>query len=719
MSKARSYKTSDLKKLFALSGNNCAMPDCSKRLVSKDGNTVIGKICHIEAASENGPRWNSKMEDDDRRDFANLILMCSDHHDEIDEVVNLKKYSVSVLKKMKEGHESGNISFPFEVKEEHLNQLFNQLELISEIVQDTNVVVKQSANVLETLESKGDKMFHIMKQIQIDLAQMKEQGNFPNDKREIDSFVNKTLDFDYNWVDSDKMKAFQNILTNYNETILDRRKKFIFSQNIIQSMFNISDLKDITDEWQKNSWTPENLDHLRFIQGGIMAYSSLQQIPKDILNDFRLLNWSPIHHAYFVGHLGSFIKELKVMIELKVDLVKKYKNDRYLFENLNRIFNSLKQFLEFDVNELYFEKELALIIKRLPKQFLLLNTASEITIRDVVDFDNVLARLPLNKQFRVFKIEVIKKKNEILIIGYQAHECFYWNPTEDITSKIFYYSKENERITDLICELNPSGSINCTVQIGKKIIQFEDFQEKQKYNLENQLQLIAYSGGFVGIKNNYVNSQGGLLYSIKDDFTVENLLTIEDLNKKVKQDESISNWLKGSDSEVDNSILETLSNLQNLTAQKIIYQEKDILLIKGSILKTSILILLSIDGKYINYHNIIHLKESTTIAINSHNYSNNLELVCGYLDLARKDSVFEHINFIDFKYIESKTITRERKGNLNCRDIYSICFGSEDDIYLIEEGNSIMKYSILKNEFFEYLRPNNNTINDIKFIKLN
>lgn len=35
MSKARLYKTSDLKKLFALSGNNCAMPDCSKRLVSK------------------------------------------------------------------------------------------------------------------------------------------------------------------------------------------------------------------------------------------------------------------------------------------------------------------------------------------------------------------------------------------------------------------------------------------------------------------------------------------------------------------------------------------------------------------------------------------------------------------------------------------------------------------------------------------------------------
>ena len=51
------------------------------------------------------------------------------------------------------------------------------------------------------------------------------------------------------------MNAFQKILSNYNETIINRREKFIFSQNIIQSMFNISDLKEII---RNNSFAEDN-----------------------------------------------------------------------------------------------------------------------------------------------------------------------------------------------------------------------------------------------------------------------------------------------------------------------------------------------------------------------------------------------------------------------------------------------------------------------------
>lgn len=41
-------KQSVLKKLFAYSGNLCAMPDCNNALVSKKG-TMIGKIAHIQS----------------------------------------------------------------------------------------------------------------------------------------------------------------------------------------------------------------------------------------------------------------------------------------------------------------------------------------------------------------------------------------------------------------------------------------------------------------------------------------------------------------------------------------------------------------------------------------------------------------------------------------------------------------------------------------------
>lgn len=73
--KARQYKPTTIRRLDKLSGNQCAEPSCQKNLIAEDGQSIISKICHIEAASKNGPRWNSTMTDDERRDFSNLILL--------------------------------------------------------------------------------------------------------------------------------------------------------------------------------------------------------------------------------------------------------------------------------------------------------------------------------------------------------------------------------------------------------------------------------------------------------------------------------------------------------------------------------------------------------------------------------------------------------------------------------------------------------------------
>jgi hypothetical protein len=60
--KAREYKTSHLKRLFALSGNQCAEPNCSRTLIAKDGESIIAKICHIKAASSDGPKGTQERE---------------------------------------------------------------------------------------------------------------------------------------------------------------------------------------------------------------------------------------------------------------------------------------------------------------------------------------------------------------------------------------------------------------------------------------------------------------------------------------------------------------------------------------------------------------------------------------------------------------------------------------------------------------------------------
>lgn len=104
--KARQYKPTTIRRLDKLSGNQCAEPSCKKSLIAEDGQSIISKICHIEAASKNGPRWNENMTDDERRDFSNLILLCDEHHTIIDNKLNEARFPVPLLKKWKAEHET-------------------------------------------------------------------------------------------------------------------------------------------------------------------------------------------------------------------------------------------------------------------------------------------------------------------------------------------------------------------------------------------------------------------------------------------------------------------------------------------------------------------------------------------------------------------------------------------------------------------------------------
>ncbi len=97
----------DVKRLFALSQNRCAYPGCKTAIVQASG-TQTGKICHISAKSQGGPRYDPKQGEEQRNGFENLILLCSVHHDIVDQEPN--KYTADLLRDFKEMHErNGNV----------------------------------------------------------------------------------------------------------------------------------------------------------------------------------------------------------------------------------------------------------------------------------------------------------------------------------------------------------------------------------------------------------------------------------------------------------------------------------------------------------------------------------------------------------------------------------------------------------------------------------
>ena len=95
---------STIKRLFAVSSNNCAFPRCPLPLVDEATGKVTGRIAHIRARSPGGPRFDANQTQEERNSFENLILLCPIHHDVID--ADTEAYTVERLFNIKKEHEN-------------------------------------------------------------------------------------------------------------------------------------------------------------------------------------------------------------------------------------------------------------------------------------------------------------------------------------------------------------------------------------------------------------------------------------------------------------------------------------------------------------------------------------------------------------------------------------------------------------------------------------
>lgn len=124
--------TEVIKKLCVLSKNKCAFPGCDHPIIKENG-IYIAQLCHIEAAEKGGERYNENQTDEERRSFSNLMFLCHAHHKETNDV---EKYTVEVLKEMKQKHEAlPNVVFNSELLNNKVQQVLDQQEEIRNILE--------------------------------------------------------------------------------------------------------------------------------------------------------------------------------------------------------------------------------------------------------------------------------------------------------------------------------------------------------------------------------------------------------------------------------------------------------------------------------------------------------------------------------------------------------------------------------------------------------
>lgn len=140
-------KMAVVRQLFAFSGNNCAFPECTENLIDQD-NDFLGEICHIEAAEPLGQRYNELQDDEQRRSYNNLILLCLKHHKKTD---NEKLYPTPVMQAMKASHESRFKNDPYKIPQEAEAKLFEILEQIHDDIRETLSLARRGSVTLEKI----------------------------------------------------------------------------------------------------------------------------------------------------------------------------------------------------------------------------------------------------------------------------------------------------------------------------------------------------------------------------------------------------------------------------------------------------------------------------------------------------------------------------------------------------------------------------------------
>ena len=104
----RRYAEKTLKLLFGSCGNQCAEPNCPNEIIAAgtphSDAAVIGQICHIYAAADDGPRGKTGLTATERNAENNLILLCGYHHPIVDK--QWETYPAETLKSWKKSHEA-------------------------------------------------------------------------------------------------------------------------------------------------------------------------------------------------------------------------------------------------------------------------------------------------------------------------------------------------------------------------------------------------------------------------------------------------------------------------------------------------------------------------------------------------------------------------------------------------------------------------------------
>ncbi|KAA9159447.1 hypothetical protein FPZ12_020305 [Amycolatopsis acidicola] len=160
---ARNYTEATRKALFTLSLGRCYEPNCQELVIrmADDGTPIVlVQIAHIRAAKRGGPRYDESMNNDSRRAFTNLLLLCTYHHKLVDNLPTGLRYSVETLtewKAAREGQMSDDLRM---LTEDRLIDILGSE--LGDVILDTKNELMEAIGEVEEISREGAGMLRTL-----------------------------------------------------------------------------------------------------------------------------------------------------------------------------------------------------------------------------------------------------------------------------------------------------------------------------------------------------------------------------------------------------------------------------------------------------------------------------------------------------------------------------------------------------------------------------
>ncbi|HVS90846.1 MAG TPA: SIR2 family protein [Mucilaginibacter sp.] len=362
------------------------------------------------------------------------------------------------------------------------------------------------------------------------LERLNASGALINNQAAVDRFVQNSLPVKAYWIDSEELKILEDILYKYNAALHDKRQQLAASQAIVRGLISINKLDENIELWNQNWANPEKLRKSGMIDTALMAFNCLRAFPKEMLDEIRLRAWGAIHGQYFDGNFDHFISEIKLFRTETNEHLEQIFADRYFFENMKRIIQSLQGVLALEPAKVFPELNEAVVTKETNFGLLFL-AQNNISLRHDEFPYPVQASLPGETSLSFKSAAFTGFESEKFVIGHTSQYVFCWNPNKDILLRKFYIAEVGSEISHVI-NSRTGTDLYTYIFCSDKLVAFKNleryFETPIQANVHNVV-LLDNERGFLSSTSVAANITGNFISRITINGIVSPLLTIQEL----------------------------------------------------------------------------------------------------------------------------------------------------------------------------------------------